>query len=83
MTRKKNQIVAQAKDRPCTDCGGIFHYSVMEFDHLPQYKKLFQLSQWEGWTKKEIKAEIAKCEVVCANCHRMRTWRRNHESDVQ
>ena len=73
------RIVREAKDRPCTDCGGIFHHSVMDFDHLPQFKKEFELAKWRKHSRRQIKAEIAKCEVVCSNCHRVRTWRRTHQ----
>lgn len=72
-------IVQEAKDKPCTDCGKIYHHSVMDFDHLPQFQKLFPISKWRQHSRKQIKEEIAKCEVVCSNCHRARTWSRSHD----
>lgn len=75
----KEWMVLEAKNRPCADCRHGFHSSVMEFDHLPQFEKLFNIAQWRQHNRKEIRAEIAKCEVVCANCHRLRTWERSHE----
>jgi hypothetical protein len=59
---------------PCRDCGETDPV-VLEFDHLGD--KSFNIGQalpernWES-----ILAEMAKCEVVCANCHRRRTARR-------
>lgn len=56
----------------CADCGNIYHQAVYEFHHTdPSTKgrdpsKLLQLS-WE-----RIKAELDKCVLLCANCHRMR-----------
>jgi len=67
-----------AKDRPCTDCGGRWHPLVMEFDHLPGTVKLADIGSVRGrkWGWRTLAAEIAKCEVVCPTCHRVRTLRR-------
>jgi hypothetical protein len=59
---------------PCVDCGDTDPV-VLEFDHLRD--KCFDIGQKlavRRWTS--ILAEIEKCEVVCANCHRRRTARR-------
>jgi hypothetical protein len=71
-------LVLAAKDRPCADCGGRWHPLVMEFDHLPGQTKEITLGTARarkfGWSR--MQAEIAKCEVVCPTCHRVRTLRR-------
>ena len=62
------------KTHPCLDCGERDPV-VLEFDHLRD--KLFDISAaliQRRWSA--VLAEIAKCEVVCANCHRRRTARR-------
>ena len=48
---------------------------VMDFDHLGKTEKKFNISDVirRGYSKATILAEIAKCELVCANCHRQRT----------
>jgi hypothetical protein len=62
------------KSNPCVDCGESDPL-VLEFDHLKD--KLFDIGaalpdrNWEA-----LLAEIEKCDVVCANCHRRRTARR-------
>ena len=59
---------------PCTDCGE-GDPVVLEFDHLGD--KLFTIGQvltYRSWS--DILAEMEKCEVVCANCHRRRTKKR-------
>jgi hypothetical protein len=59
------------RDHPCADCGEEDPI-VLEFDHLAD--KEFDISQGHvdhAWER--VLAEIAKCEVVCANCHRRRT----------
>jgi hypothetical protein len=58
---------------PCVDCGETDPV-VLEFDHLRD--KLGNISAMYGHAWRSILAEIAKCDVVCANCHRRRTARR-------
>ena len=66
----------ELKDRPCTDCGIKFHYSIMEFDHIEKEKiaAVSWLVNNKSWDT--VLKEIEKCELVCANCHRYRTWNR-------
>ena len=64
--------------QPCTDCDGVFDPQVMQWDHLPTYEKLGDISGgFAGRTEEELLREIAKCELVCTNCHIIRTFRRN------
>ena len=60
----------------CVECG-IDDIRVLEFDHVRD-TKLADVSSTisAGWSIAKIEAEIAKCEVVCANCHRIRTCAR-------
>jgi hypothetical protein len=75
---KVRALIVTAKDKPCADCGGRWHPLVMEFDHLPGNEKKLTLGGASarkcGW--KTLQLEIAKCEVVCPTCHRIRTLRR-------
>jgi hypothetical protein len=64
-------LVQFFRDNPCTDCGETDPV-VLEFDHLRD-KKFEVGNQFASRNWKEILDEIAKCEVVCANCHRRRT----------
>jgi hypothetical protein len=64
----------------CTDCGYREHPVALAFDHLPGFPKLGGLSQMLGCSETRILAEIAKCEVVCANCHAIRTYNRKREA---
>jgi hypothetical protein len=47
---------------------------VMDFDHLSD--KQLNVSQMVTYSDARFQAEIAKCEMVCANCHRLRTQTR-------
>jgi hypothetical protein len=74
---RSRAIVQQAKDKPCADCGVRYPYYVMEFDHLDSEAKQFNVSA--GVTRVSLRRlieEIAKCDVVCANCHAERTHQR-------
>ena len=66
---------------PCADCGCYYHYSQMQFDHRPDEIKLDGVSNLAVGRGKGMRArlwaEIAKCDLVCANCHALRTWLRS------
>lgn len=70
------QKIAKLKEAPCMDCGGTFHHAAMDFDHRPDEEKTYKISQMMGMAKAKLEAEIAKCDLVCANCHRVRTFNR-------
>lgn len=74
------EIIRAAKSTPCTDCDVQYPYYVMQFDHLGD--KEFNIGH-RGPTLGEARlmAEIAKCEVVCANCHAERTHHRLSEKE--
>ena len=63
------------KLRGCVDCGYNLHAIALEFDHRGD-DKLKAVSQMTSHTFLKLLAEIAKCDVVCSNCHRVRTLTR-------
>lgn len=67
------------KKVPCKDCGGRFPSCAMDFDHLEKGSKEHSIAQMVqyGYALETVLAEIAKCEIVCANCHRVRTHKRD------
>lgn len=74
----RNKKVVQEKIRaikkvPCFDCGVSYPHYVMDFDHRPEHEKSIEMHRAfeRGWAA--IQAEVDKCDVVCANCHRQRT----------
>ena len=79
---KISLLIQESKNKPCADCGNSFPYYVMDFDHLKE--KEFTISaKAHNYGRKKLQEEIDKCDVVCSNCHRVRTWeRRNAKSDV-
>jgi hypothetical protein len=74
---RNNAWIRSLKDEPCLDCGGKFHYSAMQFDHVRGEKKFaISLAMSTTYSKERVLEEIAKCDLVCANCHAIRTWQR-------
>jgi hypothetical protein len=67
----------KADNSICTDCNISYPPHILDFDHLGD--KEFQLSGTvaNGKTIEVIKKEIEKCEIVCSNCHRHRTYMRS------
>jgi hypothetical protein len=68
------------ENKPCDDCGKYFHFFVMDFDHREGETKIENVAQLahKGYALDKLIAEIEKCDLVCANCHRLRTFRRLH-----
>ena len=62
-----NQLKAEAK---CVKCGET-HLATLQFHHINPEQKEFILAEavHRGFSKERIQKEIAKCEVLCANCH--------------
>ncbi len=85
LNRQRNffNICEYHKTHPCIDCGesGII---VLDFDHREGENKLRTISSMKHWSCWDtIKAEIDKCDVRCANCHRRKTARDfNHYRDI-
>lgn len=68
----------ELKKKPCTDCGGEFPPHVMDFDHKDGVKlgRISTMATQVSWDK--LLAEIAKCDLLCANCHRIRSFDAEH-----
>jgi hypothetical protein len=77
--RKRERLRARikaAKEVPCTDCGVCYPFYVMDFDHVDGEKVMDVSKVVNFGSVTKLERELTKCEVVCANCHRERTWRR-------
>ncbi len=64
-------LIRVFKNRPCADCGNSYPPIAMDFDHVRGVKR-FSVSHGLNYPAATIIKEIEKCEVVCANCHRIR-----------
>lgn len=73
--RKMREYLRNVKDIPCMDCGVKYPSYVMDLDHRDPADKagnIDQLINRGSW--KKFLEEIDKCDVICSNCHRERTW---------
>lgn len=67
----------ELKSCPCKDCGNKFPACCMDFDHARGTKKFNVGSMFaHHYSRKLIEHEIKKCDLVCSNCHRIRTQKR-------
>lgn len=65
------------EERGCADCKQKFPYYVLDFDHIDSSNKVNGVSALLKEAGLErVREEVQKCEVVCANCHRIRTHKR-------
>lgn len=77
-TEACRQRINVLKAAPCTDCGGTFPPECMDFDHV-RGVKVQGIAGMIDYGPEKLAEELAKCELVCANCHRTRTKnRRKH-----
>ncbi len=73
--QKLREYVRAKKDVPCADCNKKYPYYVMQFDHLRDKK--YHISTLINLNNvQKLENELEKCQVVCANCHAERTYRR-------
>jgi len=71
---------AEQKSGPCSDCGRCFPRVCMQFDHRDGETKTIEISRAvsKGLSIDFISSEIAKCDLVCSNCHHIREEIRRH-----
>ncbi len=71
------EFVISLKQMPCADCGVQYPPYVMDFDHRDPKNKISTICMMASthyYSKKKILEEVSKCDLVCANCHRTRTY---------
>jgi hypothetical protein len=68
-------VLGYLRTRPCVDCGQPDPV-VLEFDHRGAKRAEISTLVRRGVRQAVLEAEITRCDVVCANCHRRRTARR-------
>ena len=75
VTRRRAAIAQLKQGKACVDCERTYDYWQLDFDHTGT-DKLLSVSTMRSFAWPRLLAEIAKCDLVCANCHRTRTYRR-------
>lgn len=76
----KRELWRLKESAPCMDCNKFYPHYVMDYDHRPGTgEKRCNPSQLPGLgSLKAMMKELAKCDLVCSNCHRIRTHEREH-----
>ena len=77
--RKRKAYFVELKGGRCMDCDEIFPLCCYDFDHRNPEEKEFCIGSGLGKTFEEILRELEKCDLVCSNCHRIRTSKRKAE----
>src|SRR5215510_1305818 len=72
--RNRERVLELLRSSKCADCG-LSDFAVLEFDHLEPHEKRANVDRLVTHSWAAAAREIAKCDVVCANCHRNRTAR--------
>lgn len=73
---ERKAIMDELKNKPCMDCKQFFPPECMDYDHRPGEVKKFEITTGSRRSWTSILEEIAKCDLVCACCHRIRTFAR-------
>ena len=73
---KKRAWLNSIKDVPCIDCNNKYPPECMDFDHINNNKEFTVSKSITQMSYKKLQSEIDKCEIICANCHRIRTKER-------
>lgn len=79
LKRRRGQmdLLNRIRELPCSDCLQSFPTCAMEFDHRDGTTKVGMLSRMAGHVKiATLLEEVAKCDIVCTNCHRDRSYQR-------
>jgi hypothetical protein len=81
--REVREFLAASKTGPCKDCKNNYPPVAMDFDHL--FNKICGVSKIikSNISITKLKSEISKCDLICANCHRIRTHSRQFPSYIR
>lgn len=80
--REVQEMLGTLKEKSgCIDCNNTFPFYILDFDHV-YGKKVSNIGQMiDYFSIEDILKEVSKCDIVCSNCHRERTYRRKHSKE--
>lgn len=78
--REVQRMLGKLKEESgCVDCSVTYPFYILDFDHV-RGKKVANIGQMlDYFSVADIMKEVAKCDIVCSNCHRERTYQRKQE----
>jgi len=68
------------KSGKCAHCGEQ-NPIVLDFDHLSGKDRSISNAAWSCWSIARLDKEIAKCQILCANCHRIKTFKEGNRGE--
>jgi hypothetical protein len=71
--RPNVELIQKFKNKPCADCGKQYDYYNMQLDHIDPSTKLYNICQLRNRNFDILQKELAKCQVLCALCHRKKS----------
>lgn len=72
--KEARDLMHDLKDnKPCVDCNRLFPFYVLDYHHKDSSKKTTEVGNLTCYGKARVLEEIQKCDLLCANCHRLRT----------
>lgn len=82
--RNREEVQNFKNTTPCTDCKKKYPHYVMDFDHV-RGTKISNIADMThvNMSRRKLWAEIAKCDIVCSNCHRIRTHERRQQRKLE
>jgi len=78
--KKKRDFVNEYKlERGCAQCGYNAHPVALELNHIDPTTKTYSIGkELISISMEKLVLELAKCEVLCANCHQIHTFENGH-----
>ena len=82
--RLRDIVAKYLKSHPCLCCGEE-NWLVLEFDHKDPEDKAREIARFinDGCRVDRLSLEISKCDVLCANCHRLKTLKQSNSWRIQ
>jgi hypothetical protein len=80
--RKLKEKAVAYKGGKCEDCGVVDLCCIYDFHHLDPSQKEFTISKVGNKSFDKIKAELDKCAMLCAVCHRKRHYYLSRDSEI-
>ena len=81
-SKRNNEFLREIKTSfGCQDCGYNDHFSALDFHHIDPTTKKFSPTSGKGLggSLKNLKIEIEKCIILCANCHRIHHYKERED----
>lgn len=75
--KRNSRVMYKMLSAPCVDCNIVWHPLVMTFDHEDRATKKYVIADLKIAHPATFDREIAKCAVVCRNCHQIREYLRD------